>query len=83
MLSGPSHEPTPRRTARERNGEANNPQSGATATKPHDSRMLTGGTAFDATTGDGLASNVGPMREPKVFNNARARRCPRALVAAN
>ena len=83
MLSGPSHEPTPRRTAPERNGDASNPQSGATATKPHDSRMLTGGTAFDATTGDGLASNVGPMREPKVFNNARARRCPRALVTAN
>jgi hypothetical protein len=33
--------------------------------------MLTVGTAFDATTSDGLATNVGPMQEPKVFNNAR------------
>ena len=45
--------------------------------KPHDPRMLTVGTAFDAATGDDPAANVGPMQEPTVFNNARARAAAR------
>jgi hypothetical protein len=39
--------------------------------------MLTVGTAFEAATGDGSAANIGPMQEPTVFNNARARAAAR------
>jgi hypothetical protein len=34
---------------------------------------LTVATAFDVATGDRPGVNVGPMLEPTVFNNARAR----------
>jgi hypothetical protein len=53
------------------------PKSGATSTKPHDARVWTVGTALGATTGDGLAANVGPMQERTVFNNALARTATR------
>jgi len=53
------------------------PQSGATSTKPYDARVWTVGTALGATTGDGLAANVGPMQERTVFNNALARAATR------
>jgi hypothetical protein len=73
MLYGPSNEPTPRRTARESNGDSDNPQSGATSTKPLDPRTLTAAQALDATTGDGLASRGGSTREPTVLKKARTR----------
>ena len=78
VLYGPASEPSPRRNAREGTGASNNPQNGATPTKPHDPRMLTVGTAFGATTSDGLAANVGPMQEPMVFNHAHSRAATRA-----
>jgi hypothetical protein len=39
--------------------------------------MLTVGIAFDLANGDRPAVNVGPMQEPTVFNNARARAADR------
>jgi hypothetical protein len=39
--------------------------------------MLTGGTAFDATTGDGLATNVGPMRGNPRCSTTHARAAAR------
>ena len=42
-----------------------------------DPRTLTVAQRLDATTGDGLASSAGSMREPTVFNNARARAAAR------
>ena len=77
VLYGRTNEPSPNRNARDGTGGSNHPQSGATSTKPHDARTLTVGTAFGATTGDGLAANVGPMQERTVFNNARARAAAR------
>lgn len=77
MLYGPANEPSPSRNAREDDGVSNNPQGGATSTEPHDPRMLTVGTAFDAATGDGPATSVGPMPEPTVFTNAQARAAAR------
>src|SRR2546428_9375408 len=50
VLYGPANEPSPNEKAGDANGDSNNPQSGATSTKPHDSRMLTVGRAVDAAT---------------------------------
>jgi len=77
MLCGPANESSPHRSARDGTRASNNPQGGATSTKPHDPRMLTVGRAFDATTGDGRTRDVGSMRELTTANLQAARAAAR------
>jgi hypothetical protein len=80
MLYGPANEPSPHRNARDGTGASNNPQSGATSTKPRgpqnvdrghgprrEHRRRPGLPRWTDTRTDGVQHRTGVRRRPRVL----------------
>lgn len=77
MLYGPSNEPRQDEPPARATAIRTTPKAAQHQRNRDGSRTLTAAQTLDATTGDGLASRGGSIREPTVLNKARARAAAR------